>query len=291
MTRRSWHFFFDKRAKVRKVLIIWEALARVFKVVYTVSTQIGTALGTLTKASVQYAYSILVKTPQGKQIGAKAQATYAGTSAMLKGRAFGLTARAVYAGTSATLKGRPYGLTARAEYSAQAKFGARLGTSARTSYTGTTATLKGRPTGFGVQARYTATSRQSATSGTKFGTTASYSASAVAQINPTWLPKFSLATDKDLVNTFPGASYSITFTVANIGGIRAQAEVSVWDVDGTLKDQFTVALDPNASYSKTISFTAPLDPGTYYVTAQVKNLFTNRIDDAASVQVNVAQSQ
>jgi hypothetical protein len=291
VSRRKWTFFFDKRTKARRILIIWEALARVFKAVYTYSTQIITALGTSVNFPIQYTYSALVKQFTGSKVGAKAQATYAGASAMLKGRPYGLTARAAYAGTSASLKGRPYGLTARAIYSTQAKFGARLGTSVRTSYASTLVSLKGRPTGFRAQAGYSATSKQSATSGTRFGTTTSYSASATAQINPTWLPKFDLTTDKNTVNTSPGASYSITFTIANVGGITAQAEVSVWDVDGTLKDQFTVALDPNTSYSKTVSFTAPQEPGTYYVAAQVKNLYTNRIDDTASVQINVAPAQ
>jgi len=291
VSRRRWTFFFDKRTKARRILTIWRALARVFKAVYTYSTQIGTALGTLAKASVQYAYSALVKQFTGSEVGVKAQATYAGTSATLKGRAFGLTARAVYAGTSATLKGRPYGLLARVSYSGQVKVGARLGASVRTLYISTLAALKGRPTGFRIQAGYSATSKQMATSGTRFSTSASYSASAVAQINPPWLPKFDLTTDKDSVNTLPGSAYDITFTVANVGGLTAQAEVSVWDVDGTLKDRFTVELNPGASYSRTVGFTAPQEPGTYYVTAQVKNLYTNRIDDTASVQVNVAPAQ
>jgi hypothetical protein len=291
VSRRKWTFFFDKRVKARRILIIWEALARVFKAVYTYSTQIGTALGTVVKASVQYVYSALVKQFTGSEVGVKAQVAYTGTSAALKGRAFGLTARAVYVGTSAALKGRPYGLLARVSYSGQVKVGARLGVSARTSYTGTLASLKGRPTGFSVQARYNAASRQSATSGTRFSTSASYSASVTAQVNPPWLPRFGLSADKDVVNTFPGSTYSITFTITNTGGLSAQAEVSVWDVDGTLKDRFTVELTSGESYSKTISFTAPEDPGTYYVTAQVKNLYTNRIDDVASVQVNVAQAQ
>ena len=291
MTRRSWHFFFDKKTKARRILIIWEALAKVFKAVYTYSTQIGTALGTAVKISIQYAYSILFKPMSGKPMGVKAQAAYTGISASMKGRTFGLTARTVYAGIAASLKGRPYGLLARVSYSGQVKVGARLGTSVRTSYTGTLAALKGRPTGLSVQARYNATSKQTATSGIKFSTSISYSASAVAEVNPTWLPRFDLATDKDSVNTFPGASYSITFTVANVGGLTAQAEVSVWDVDGTLKDWFTVELDPGANYSKTVGFTAPQEPGTYYVTAQVKNLFTNRVDDSVSVKVNVAPAQ
>ena len=291
MSRRKWAFFFDKRTKARRILIIWEALAKVFKTVYTYSTQIGTALGTVMKISTQYAYSILFKPISGKPMGVKAQAAYTGISASMKGRAFGLTARAVYAGVAASLKGRPYGLLARVLYSGQVKVGARLGTSVRTSYTGTLAALKGRPTGLSAQARYNATSKQSATSGIKLNTLASYSASAVIEVNPTWLPRFDLATDKNSADTFPGASYNITFTVTNTGGIKAQAEVSVWDVDGTLKDQFTVELDPGASYSKTVGFTAPQKPSTYYVTAQVKNLYTNRIDDIAPVQVNVAPAQ
>ena len=288
MTRRSWHFFFDKRAKVRRILIIWEALARVFKAVYTYSTQIGTALGALTKASIRYTYSTLVKRFTGNEVGVKAQATYAGISAALKGRAFGLTARAVYMGTTASLRGRPYGLLASISYSGQIKVGARLGTSVRTSYTGTLTALKGRPTGFRAQASYSAASRQSAASGTKFSTSASYSASVVTQVDPAWLPKFDLSTNVTTIFARTKSLYSITFTVKNIGGQSGQAEVSVWDVDGTLKDQFTVALDPNESYKKTIYFRAPSDPGTYYVTAQVKNLYTNRIDDTVSVQVNVS---
>jgi hypothetical protein len=291
MTKRGWAYFFDRRIKGRRIFIIWEAFAKVVKAVYTATAKIGAALGSLTKAFIQYAYSALVKPMPGTQTAVRAQAAYTGVSAGLRGRAYGLTARASYVGTSASLKGRPYGLLGRISYTAKVGFGARSGISARTSYSGASVTMKGSPTGFRAQARYFASTRQSATSGTKFGTSASYSASASAEVNPSWLPKFSLTADKSAVNTLPGATYSITFTVANVGGLTAQAEVSVWDVDGTLKDRFTVELAPGASYSRTVSFTAPQDPGTYYVTAQVKNLFTQRIDDTVSVQINVAPSQ
>jgi hypothetical protein len=105
------------------------------------------------------------------------------------------------------------------------------------------------------------------------------------------LPRFDLSTDKSTANVLPGTAYTITFTAANVGGLSAQAEVSIWDVDGTLKDQFTVSLDPDASYSKSTTFTAPQDLGTYYVTAQVKNLYTSRVDDAVTVTVNVTPAQ
>lgn len=290
MTRRGWAYFFDRRTKARRLFIIWEAFAKVVKAVYTTTAQVRTALGTLTKAFIQYGYSALVKPFTGKQIGAKAQATYTGISAALRGRAYGLEARATYTGTTLTLKGRPYGLTARTSYTAQAKAGATTGVKAQTAYRGTATTMKGGPTGFRAQAQYTASTKQLATSGTKFSIPASYSASAVAQVNPSWLPKFDISADKATINTFPGATYTITFTVANVGGLSAQAEVSIWDVDGTLKDKFTVALNPGASYSKTISFRAPQDPGTYYVTAQVKNLFTQRIDDVVAVEINVTSA-
>jgi len=291
MTKRGWAYFFDRRIKGRRPFIIWEAFPIVVKEAYTATAKIGTALGTLFKTFIQYAYSALVKPMPGTQTSARAQTTYTGISAALRGRAYGLTARASYVGTSASLKGRPYGLLDRISYAAKVGFGARSGISARTSYSGASVTMKGSPTGFRAQARYSASTRQTATSGTKFGTSASYSASASAEINPSWLPKFSIAADKSTVNAKPGSAYSITFTVANVGGLTAQAEVSVWDVDGTLKDRFTVELAPGASYSRTVSFTAPQDPGTYYVTAQVKNLFTQRVDGTASVQVNVAPSQ
>jgi len=291
MTKRGWAYFFDRRIKGRRIFIIWEAFPVAVKAVYAATAKIGAALGSLTKAFIQYAYSALVKPMPGTQTSVRAQATYTGISAGLRGRAYGLTARAAYTGASASLKGRPYGLLDRISYTAKVGFGARSGVSARTSYRGASAAMKGSPAGFRAQARYSASTRQSATSGTKFGTSASYSASASAEINPSWLPKFSLTADKSAVNTQPGLAYSITFTVTNVGGLTAQAEVSIWDVDGTLKDQFTVELAPGASYSRTVSFTAPQDPGTYYVTAQVKNLFTQRIDDTVSVQVNVAPSQ
>jgi len=291
MTKRGWAYFFDRRIKGRRLFIIWEAFPVAVKAVYTATAKIGAALGSLTKVFIQHAYSVLVKPMSGTQTTVRAQATYTGISAGLRGRAYGLTARASYVGTSASLKGRPYGLLGRISYTAKVGFGARSGISARTSYSGASVTMKGSPTGFRAQARYSASTRQSATSGTKFGTSASYSASASAEINPSWLPKFDLNADKATVNTLPGATYSITFTVSNVGGLTAQAEVSVWDVDGTLKDRFTVELAPGASYSRTVSFTAPQDPGTYYVTAQVKNLFTQRIDDTVSVQINVAPSQ
>jgi hypothetical protein len=291
MGRRGWAYFFDKRTRGRRLLIIWEAFAKVVKTVYTTTAQVGTALGTSFRASIQYAYSALVKPMTGKQYVAKAQATYTGLSAALRGRAYGLTARAAYVGTSVALKGRPYGLTARTSYTAQARAGATTGVKTQTSYRTTMVLMKGGPTGLRAQAQYTASTKQSVTSGTKLSVPASYSASVAAQTDPSWLPKFDLTTDKSMVNTFPGATYTITFTVANVGGLTAQAEVSIWDVDGTLKDQFTVALDPGTSFSKTVTFTAPQDPGTYYVTAQVKNLFTQRIDDTASVQINVAPSQ
>ena len=291
MTKRGWAYFFDRRIKGRRIFIIWEAFAKVVKAVYTAVAQVGTALGMLVKTSIQYSYSALVRPWLGKHMEAKAQAVYTSTSATLKGKAYGLVARASYVGTLATLKGRDHGLVARTGYTAQTRAGAATGISAKTSYKGTSVTMKGSPTGFRAQAQYSASTRQSATSGTKFGTSASYSASASAEINPSWLPKFDLTTDKAAVNTLPGATYSITFTVTNAGGLTAQAEVSVWDVDGTLKDQFIVTLDPNASYNKTVSFTAPQDPGTYYVTAQVKNVFTQRVDGTASVQINVAPSQ
>jgi len=291
MTRKGWAYFFDRRIKGRRIFIIWEAFAKVVKAVYTAVAQVGTALGMLVKTSIQYSYSALVRPWLGKHMEAKAQAVYTSTSATLKGKAYGLVARASYVGTLATLKGRDHGLVARTGYTAQTRAGAATGISAKTSYKGTSVTMKGSPTGFRAQAQYSASTRQSATSGTKFGTSASYSASASAEINPSWLPKFDLTADKSAVNTLPGATYSITFTVTNVGGLTAQAEVSIWDVDGTLKDQFTVELAPGASYSRTVSFTAPQDPGTYYVTAQVKNLFTQRIDNTVSVQINVAPSQ
>ena len=90
MSRRKWTFFFDKKTKARRILIIWEALAKVFKAVYTYSTQIGTALGTVMKISTQYAYSILFKPISGKPMGVKAQAAYTGISASMKGRALHL---------------------------------------------------------------------------------------------------------------------------------------------------------------------------------------------------------
>jgi len=291
MTKRGWAYFFDRRIKGRRLFIIWEAFPVAVKAVYTATAKIGAALGSLTKAFIQYAYSALVKPMPGTQTSARAQTAYTGVSAGLRGRAYGLTARASYVGTSASLKGRPYGLLDRISYTVKVGFGARSGISARTSYRGASVSMKGSPAGFRAQARYSASTRQSATSGTKFGTSASYSASASAEVNPSWLPKFDLNADKSAVNTLPGATYSITFTVSNVGGLTAQAEVSVWDVDGTLKDRFTVELAPGASYSRTVSFTAPQDPGTYYVTAQVKNLFTQRIDDTVSVQINVAPSQ
>ena len=291
MGRKRWTFFFDKRTKVRRILIIWEALARVFKSVYTYSTQIGTALGAFTKASIRYTYSILVKRFTGSEVGVKARATYAGISAALKGRAHGLTVRTVYTGIAAYLKGRPYGLLARMSYSEQVKVGARLGASVRTSYAGTTVALKGRPTSFKVKAEYSATSKQVATSDTRFGTSVSYSASVTAHVNPPWLPRFDLSVNKDTVNTFPGSAYSITFTVVNTGGLAAQAEVSVWDVNGMSKDRFVIELAPRASYSKAVEFVAPQEPGTYYVTARVKNLFTGRVNGFISVRVNVAPAQ
>jgi len=291
VTRRGWSYFFDHRLKLRRLIIIWEAFATLAKAVYTQTAQIFTSLGPLVKASAQYAYSAMVKPFVGNQVGAKAQATYTETSATLKGRPYGLVAQATYTGTSALLKGSPYGLVAKASYSAQAKVGATTGVSTKASYVGTSVLMKGSPTGFRAQAQYSASSRQYATSGTKFSTSASYSASAAAQVNPSWLPKFDLSTDKSTVNTVPGGSYTITFTVTNMGGLSAQAEVTVWDVDGTLKDQFTVSLDPGASYSKSITFTAPQDPGTYYITAQVMNLFTSRVDDGVAVEVDVASSQ
>jgi hypothetical protein len=291
MTKRGWAYFFDRRIKSRRLFIIWEAFPVAVKAVYTATAKIGAALGTLFKASIQHAYSVFVKPMPGTQTTVRAQTTYTGVSAGLRGRAYGLTARASYVGTSASLKGRPYGLLDRISYTAKVGFGARSGISARTSYSGASVSMKGSPAGFRAQARYSASTRQSATSGTKFGTLASYSASASAEVNPSWLPKFNLTVDKSAVNTLPGATYSITFTVTNVGGLTAQAEVSVWDVDVTLKDQLIVTLDPNASYSRTVSFTAPQDPGTYYVTAQVKNLFTQRADGTTWVQVNVAPSQ
>lgn len=291
MGRRGWSYFFDRRLKLRRLIIIWETLAKVVKAVYTYSAQIFTALGSLTKASIQYTYSILIKPTAGSQYVAKVQTAYVGTSATLKGRAFGLTARAAYSVMAATLRGSPYGLIARVSYTTQARTGTTTGINAQAVYRGAAVAMKGQPTGFRAQAQYTASTRQSAVSGTKFGTTASYSASVWAEVNPSWLPRFDLSVDKTTVNAFPGATYSITFTVTNVGGLSAQAEVSVWDVDGTLKDQFTVELSPGTSYSKSISFKAPQDPGTYYVTAQAENLFASRVDDAVSVQVNVAQAQ
>jgi hypothetical protein len=256
--------------------------------VYTFSTQIGTALGTITRAFTQYTYSAPVKLFSGDKMGIKAQAAYTGTSAALKGRAFGLTARATYIGTSAALRGRPYGLLARATYSATNKFGVRLGTSVRTSYAGMSAAFKGRPASFRIQAQYTATSKQSATSGVRLGATASYSVSVATQIDPSWLPRFRLSTNTSTVNVITNRTYSITFTVTNIGDLTGQTEVSVWDVDGSLKDRFTVELSPGTNYSKTISFEAPSTKGTYYVTAQAKNLYTNRIDSSIAVQINVS---
>ena len=291
MVRRSWYCFFDRKARAKRIVIIWETLARAFKAAYTYAAQIGTALGTVIRASVRYTYSILVKQFAGNRVGAKAQAAYTGIAATLKGRTYGLTARAVYMGAAASLKGRPYGLLAKMSYSGQVKVGAQLGTSVRASYSGTLATLKGRPTGFSIQARYNAATKQTATSGTKFSISASYSASAAAQANPPWLPKFDLSADKDSVNTFPGASYNITFVVTNVGGLTAKAKVSIWDVGGTLKGRFTVELAPGASYSETLRFVAPQEPGTYYIESQVENLFTGRIDDSVAVKVVVVPAQ
>jgi hypothetical protein len=291
MGGKKWDFFFDRRVKVRRIIIIWEALAKAFKVAYAYSVKIGTALGILIKAPIRYTYSVLVKQFAGSKVEAKVQATYRGISVAFKGQAIGLVVRTTYRGISALLKGRPVGFKAQTSYSARVKVGANLGMSIKTSYRGIVATLKGRPTGLRVQASYFATSRQSATSGTKINTKTSYSASAVAEVNPEWLPKFDLSTDKSVVNTLPGAAYSITFTITNVGGLEASAEVSVWDVDGTLKDKYTVTLKPNESHSKTISFTAPQEPGTYYVTGRVKNLFTDRIDDRVAVEVNVAPAE
>jgi len=291
VTKRGRAYFFDRKIKCRRLFIIWEAFPVTVKAVYTASAKIGVALGMLFKASIQNAYSTLVKPMTGTQTSVRARATYTGISAGLKGRAYGLATRAAYTGTSASLKGRPYGLTARAGYVTQAKAGTTAGVKTQSVCRSTTVLMKGIPTGFRAQAQYAASSRQSATSGTKLGMLASYSASASAEINPSWLPKFDLSADKSAVSTFPGASYSITLTVVNVGGLTAQTEVSVWDTDGTLKDRFTVELAPGASYSRTVNFTAPQDPGTYYVTAQVVNLFTQRVDDVASVQVNVAPSQ
>jgi hypothetical protein len=249
----------------------------------------GVGTGFISEGMASYLNLLGFFVAPGSSIGSGANVPYGLYQASGVGTALGAETSVTYGMCQAVGLGSPIGTESSATYGLYQAvgIGAPIGASEALNYTKTVAVGITSGTGAGERAVVSA-SGTAAVPVTGYGTEINkVDASGRVEVNPTWLPKFTVSVSPNAFSTCAGEKVLFTVTVKNVGGIPGSYKLTVTLGSNTVYTA-TGSLDPGGRRDHFVWVTAPSSQGTYELKATVYNLTTNKTDGSATAYLVVA---